>query len=227
VPSYGWKDLRSYRTYAGPLARDGEVSMRALWGGWLRHRVLGRRNIWVGCSATLVGMDRVVLHDGGHLRIGLFPFGASTHRDEAVVRIREGASLHSHGVSSIGRGARVVVDGGELHLGHATYLNSGAKIFCTTGVRIGADCALSWDVQIIDSDFHAFVRDGIAQPSSAPITIGDHVWIGTAAIILKGVTVGHGAVIAAGAVVTRDVPAGAVVAGSPARVVAEAVTWQT
>ena len=57
-----------------------------------------------------------------------------------------------------------------------------------------------------------------------PITIGDHVWVGERAMILKGVTVGDGAVIAAGAVVTRDVEPGTLVAGVPARYVRHA-TW--
>ena len=55
--------------------------------------------------------------------------------------------------------------------------------------------------------------------SKGPIIIGNEAWIGTAAIILCGVTIGEGAVVAAGAVVTRDVPAGAIVAGNPARLV--------
>jgi acetyltransferase-like isoleucine patch superfamily enzyme len=227
VPSLGWKDLREYTSYARPLARDGEISLTALRRGWLSQRVRHGRNIWIGSAAVLRGLDRVVLHDGGHLRIGLFPFGASSARDETVVRIRPGASLHSHGVTSISRGARVVVDGGELHLGHASYLGSGTKVFCTTGITIGAGCAISWDCQLIDSDFHAFVRDGVELGRSGPIAIGDHVWIGTGAVVLKGVTIGDGAVVAAGAVVTRDVPAGAVVAGVPAKVVQTDVEWTT
>jgi tetrahydrodipicolinate N-acetyltransferase len=227
VPSFGWKDLQEYTAYAKPLARDGEASLGALRRGWLSQRVRHGRNIWIGSATVLRGMERVVLHDGGHLRIGLFPFGASSASDVTVVRIREGGSLHSHGVTSISRGARVVVDGGELHLGHASYLGSGTKVFCTTGITIGADCAISWDCQLIDSDFHAFVRDGAELPRSAPITIGDHVWIGTGAVVLKGVTIGDGAVVAAGAVVTRDVPAGAVVAGVPAKVVAAEIEWTT
>ena len=57
------------------------------------------------------------------------------------------------------------------------------------------------------------------------IIIGNHVWIGMRAIILKGVTVGDGAVIAAGAVVTHDVPANTLVGGVPARVIRENIEW--
>lgn len=57
--------------------------------------------------------------------------------------------------------------------------------------------------------------------ANAPIVVGDDVWIGAAAIVLKGVTIGAGAVVAAGCVVTKDVPPGAIVAGCPARQVGQ------
>jgi acetyltransferase-like isoleucine patch superfamily enzyme len=76
---------------------------------------------------------------------------------------------------------------------------------------------------IRDSDNH--LLDG-RDRRSAPIRIGDHVWIGLRATILKGVTIGDGAVVAAGALVIHDVPPGALVGGVPARVIRENVTWQ-
>ena len=57
------------------------------------------------------------------------------------------------------------------------------------------------------------------------MVIGSHVWIGCNVLILKGVTVGDGAVIAAGSVVTKDVPAASLVGGNPARILKENVTW--
>ena len=62
--------------------------------------------------------------------------------------------------------------------------------------------------------------------STAPIHIGNHVWIGTRATILKGVDIGEGAIIAAGAVVTHDVPPHSIVGGVPAKVIAENVKWK-
>ena len=61
------------------------------------------------------------------------------------------------------------------------------------------------------------LRDRSRQPASQPVTIGDHVWIGTRVLILPGVTIGDGAVIGAGSVVTKDVPPNGIVAGNPAR----------
>jgi acetyltransferase-like isoleucine patch superfamily enzyme len=77
-------------------------------------------------------------------------------------------------------------------------------------------------VLIMDTDFHRV--DG--RPSGdAAVSIGNRVWIGVGAKILKGVTVGDGAIVAAGSVVTRDVPAATLVAGNPARVIREQVSW--
>ena len=61
---------------------------------------------------------------------------------------------------------------------------------------------------------------------SAPIKIGNHVWIGQGATILKGVTIGNNSIIAAGAIVTKDIPANCIAAGVPARVIKEDVNWK-
>ena len=112
----------------------------------------------------------------------------------------------------------------------------GALITADTSVDIGSHCLISWGVGIADSDFHpvsaaqrmidaealAPYFEGrperpLAAVRSRPVKIGDNVWIGMNAIVLKGVTIGDGSVVAAGAVVTKDVPAGTIVAGNPAR----------
>ncbi len=122
------------------------------------------------------------------------------------------------------RGNRLVLqaDGAELSIGEGTYLNWGCTVVARQRVEIGQWCAIAWNVSIMDSDFHRL--DG-AGPTTVPVRIGNFVWIGANVTILKGVTVGDGAVIAAGALVTEDVPAAALVAGVPARVVRTDVTW--
>jgi acetyltransferase-like isoleucine patch superfamily enzyme len=111
--------------------------------------------------------------------------------------------------------------GARVALGERTYVGRRSEFHCDIAIQVGSDCAISWDVQFIDSDQH--VLDG--GRNAAPIMIGDHVWIGQRATILKGVVVGDGAVIAAGSIVTKDVPARAVVAGVPARVVKADANW--
>jgi acetyltransferase-like isoleucine patch superfamily enzyme len=115
----------------------------------------------------------------------------------------------------------------------------GALFMCAESIRLGKRVVVSYNVTIADSDFHPRdpelrKQDAIANAPggdlskrppfvSRPVVIGDDVKIGTGAIVLKGVHIGAGARVAAGAVVTEDVPAGAEVAGNPARLVAQPV----
>jgi acetyltransferase-like isoleucine patch superfamily enzyme len=112
--------------------------------------------------------------------------------------------------------------GARIEVGASTYINRRTEMCAKSRVRIGARCAISWDVTITDSDYHELQ----GSPAVAAVSIGDEVWVGARAIILKGVTVGSGAVIAAGAVVSRDVPPRALVAGVPSRVIRENVSWR-
>jgi acetyltransferase-like isoleucine patch superfamily enzyme len=109
----------------------------------------------------------------------------------------------------------------------------GPIFMCWERITLGRRVVISYQVTIADSDFHpidpeARRVDAIAcapfgdrsqRPpiASRPVVIGDDVWIGVGAFLLKGVRVGNGARIGAGAVVTSDVPEGAIVEGNPAR----------
>lgn len=107
------------------------------------------------------------------------------------------------------------------------WANFGCQIRCGNQITIGNNVTFGRDVKIIDSDFHC-IRDSqkeVINPSM-PVIIGDNVWLGQSATVLKGVTIGNGAIVAANAVVTKDVPAGCIVAGNPAKVIKENVTWK-
>jgi acetyltransferase-like isoleucine patch superfamily enzyme len=111
--------------------------------------------------------------------------------------------------------------GAEIVIGDRTYINRRTEIMSKSSVKIGQDCAISWDVVISDTDYHQI----LGTSSTIPIVIGDNVWIGCKATILKGVTIGKGAVVAAGAVVTQDVEPYTLVAGIPAKVIRRNVQW--
>jgi acetyltransferase-like isoleucine patch superfamily enzyme len=101
------------------------------------------------------------------------------------------------------------------------YVNNHLNLSCFESIEIGNDVAISENVTIRDCDDH-FVGNNKA---SEPVKIGNHVWIGINATILKGVTIGDGAVIAACALVNRDVPARTLVAGVPATIKTNDVEW--
>jgi len=103
--------------------------------------------------------------------------------------------------------------GGELSIGDHTVLDAGVELIAWTRVTIGQHCYLGWDVLVMDTDLHGAGNRPVV---NRPVTIGDHVRIGARAMILKGVTIGAGATIQPGSIVTGDVPAGTEVAPPPA-----------
>jgi acetyltransferase-like isoleucine patch superfamily enzyme len=143
------------------------------------------------------------------------------------VKISGGGKLDLRPGAVIRRHARIHVgDGATLTIAPGAKIGIRNTVNVTTGLTIGSRSELSWDVEIMDTDFHTFTRaDGSISTESASVVIGEHVLIGARAVILKGVTIGDGAIVAAAAVVTRDVPAGAVVAGNPARAVGAVRDW--
>ncbi len=112
---------------------------------------------------------------------------------------------------------RTVISGpGRIRIGDRVFVNCGTVIIAVQEIVIGHDVALANEVYVMDSNSHGI--EGKA-PVEAPVRIGDGSWVGNRAMILPGVTVGKRVVIAAGAVVTHDVPDDCLVAGNPARVV--------
>ncbi len=108
-----------------------------------------------------------------------------------------------------------------LEIGSGTYTNQDVIIWCQERISIGRLCLISWDVSITDSNYHSLTGAVV----TAPVTIGDHVWVGAGARIMPGVTIGRNAMVAAGSVVTKDVPARALVGGNPAKVLRDDITW--
>jgi acetyltransferase-like isoleucine patch superfamily enzyme len=105
--------------------------------------------------------------------------------------------------------------GGTLVIGDNVLINQGATVHAALSVTIGDGTKIGDLAAVYDTDFHDLEP---GRPTRvAPVVIGENVWLGRAAIVLPGVTIGAHAVVAAGAVVTDDVPACTLVAGVPAR----------
>ncbi len=130
----------------------------------------------------------------------------------------------------------VFAHGGSIMVGDWCYIGEGTRIWSSSSITIGDRVLIAHNVNIFDSmthplgarqrheHFKAILLNG--HPSNIdlgeqPVTIANDVWIGTNACLLRGVSIGEGAIVAAGSVVTKDVPPYTIVAGNPARVVRE------
>jgi acetyltransferase-like isoleucine patch superfamily enzyme len=127
-----------------------------------------------------------------------------------------------------------------------TYISTGTHLICAQEITIGSNVLIAWGCTIIDHDSHSLNwhereedvkswREGLLAQgknaaamlknwrnvSMAPIHVEDKAWIGFNVIVLKGVTIGEGAVVGAASVVTKDVPAWTLVAGNPAKIIRE------
>lgn len=125
-------------------------------------------------------------------------------------RIYSGANI------SINENATLILGSG--------YINHNVNIACFEKIQIGEDVAISENVVIRDSDNHEI--SPAKRNMTLPIIIEDHVWIGMNAVILKGVTIGSGSIIAAGAVVTNNIPPNVIAAGVPAKVIQSNIEWK-
>lgn len=135
--------------------------------------------------------------------------------------IKKDGEFHTNNFIMIS-GSRIVVKQNAVLTIESGYMNYSSNIICDKEITIGNDVTIAAFVTIRDSDSHQIDN----KEYTKPIHIGNHVWIGTNAVILKGVNIGDNVVVAAGAVVTKDVPSNCLVGGVPAKVIKKNITWK-
>jgi acetyltransferase-like isoleucine patch superfamily enzyme len=141
---------------------------------------------------------------------------------DCVLQIGQNARIELGRWSWLGHGCKLRCHEGVISIGAKTVLGQECTISAYQHVSIGRECVIADRVMLIDFD-HGVVE--VERPIrlqgiyKRDVRVGNNVWIGYGACILRGVTVGDNAVIGTNAVVTRDVPDNAVVAGVPARVI--------
>lgn len=141
----------------------------------------------------------------------------------ARLRAAPGAQIVLGDGCVIGAATRIVVQAGRVEIGAGALLGERCTLVAHSAIAIGAGAQLGHEAVIVDFDH---VIEDVERPirtqplTSAPVTIGDGARIGLGASVLRGVSVGAGAIVEPRAVVTRDVPAGARVGGVPARMLA-------
>lgn len=178
----------------------------------------------IAFRGTKVSIDPSAVIELGSGRFSINDGWCDANPFPALFSMREQSRLIVHGSFTIYSNADISInENAVLEIGSG-FANHGARIHCFNNIKIGNKVFIGDDVAIRDSDGHEIV--GSDKPMSLPIIIEDHVWIGERVTIVKGVTIGEGSVVAAGAVVTKDVLPHTLVAGVPARVVKENVSWK-
>ncbi len=161
----------------------------------------------------------------------------------AGVRFGPAARVVGKDPSRIVVGAKTLVDGellvhdygGRIVIGESSYIGAGTRVWSGEEVRVGDHVFIAHNVTVTDTNSHQLDAEERAahyqrtvvegRPfekgtiQTAPVVIGDHAWINFNVAILKGVTIGEGAIIGAGSVVTKDVPPFVLCAGNPAQVI--------
>ena len=166
--------------------------------------------------------SRIEFTKGAFLLVGFLHYTPTP----CSMHLGRGATLSVEGTVQIQRGARIFInDGAVLEMATNTFINDCTTVTCFERITFLEGSGVSWDCNILDTAVHEIVVEGKGRPRSQPIVLGERAWIGTGAIVLPGVHVGDNAIVAAGSVVAKDVPPGALVGGNPARIIHENVEW--
>lgn len=187
--------------------------------------------IWLRYDTELCGSFTkgcIVLQGGAHSKrvtVGIYGSPGIAKGTKASLVIQNGGILKFDGTANICEGCTVRADGGEIQFGDNFYMNSNSIIWSNQKIAFGANVVLGYDVYIRDDDGHFMIRDGVKQMKAKPISIGNHVWIGAYAKILKGVSLGDDTVVAMGSYVTKCFGSNVTVAGIPAKEIQQHTNW--
>ena len=223
---------RMIRAQLTELGANGLHVRRLMNLSWTKSAIFSLLITKQGFRFLVFRKTTVCIRDKGRVIVentGRFAFNEPwlfSGTEDGTLIIGEGATLSvCNGHFSIKSGAFVELkDGAKLTLrGGGGYASRNLQIESRQEIDIGASVAIGPDVIIRDNDGHSISPE--TQPQSKKVTIGDRVWIGARATILKGVHIGDGSVIAAGSIVTTDIPPRSLAAGTPASVIRENVTW--
>lgn len=215
------------------------INLRYMVGRGLHVRRLVNISVWKTCLAAIsygqgfrfLVYPKTKISMRGDIVLGkgsLFSFNEPwffAKPESGVLIVGRNAKIILHqGDFSIKTGAFVdIKDGALLEVSGGGYAARNLQIECRKRISIGADAAIGPDVIIRDNDGHPLTTDlGL---TDSEVVIGNKVWIGARVVILKGVKIGDGAIVAAGSVVCSDVPSRTIVAGVPARVIKTDVSW--
>lgn len=158
------------------------------------------------CGVVKIGFGNVAIFD-----------------NERAVWMNRG-TIRFKGKARIGRGTRIA-NTGNLIIGDNLEITAKSEFVCKEEIEIGKDCLISWDVLIMDSDFHKIYSPiGEWINPNKRIIIGDHVWIGCRTTILKGAIIDNNTVVAANSLITGNNKGNSIIGTS--RIIRENISWE-
>lgn len=191
----------------------------------IRLPVMCSHRVWLdrlGGTVQITGEIRTGMVRIGFGEVGIF----DRERSRSIWRV-EGRVIFE-GSAKLGHGTRLSVDPtGTVVFGDDFVITAESAIVCRKAIRFGTSVLASWDVLIMDTDWHSVTdMDGTTLNPDRDIMIGNHVWIGCRSIILKGVSIPDGSIVAAGSIVTKgNLHANSMIAGAPASEVRTGISW--
>lgn len=187
------------------------------------YRILHSKTLLLHPKVRIRGIRNIEATEKIEIGIGYIGF---IHRtDKTYLNIK--GKLRFKGKYSIGRGCRFDIGENALvTIGNGGYINGNTNLIIMHSLSIGDHCAISWDCQFLDEDFHEISYSGKRLTENA-IIIGNHVWIGCGVKIYKGTVIPDGCVIAADSIV-RGVfqTESSLIGGNPAKVIKENISWR-
>jgi acetyltransferase-like isoleucine patch superfamily enzyme len=136
------------------------------------------------------------------------------------LKATDGGAIHLGPNVSVGRNVTIIAKNADITIEENTFVGESCIVVANSGIAVGADCLIGERVTIRDQDHGLELASGpfrMQRSTSTPVRIGDNVWLGANAVVLKGTSIGDDSVVGASAVVTRDVPNSCVALGIPAR----------
>jgi len=191
----------------------------------------GNSTIGIHHKTLLNVKNSKIIVNNGTLKVGIdFGYFDGGKYDSKIDRCKIfmiNSTLEIHGNVSLYPGVLIYAINAKIIIRNNTKINGGVEIVALEKIDIGEDCLFAEGIIVRDNDGHKFGTDTILsnELENKEIKIGNHCWIGQRAMLLKGVTLADNVIVGAGAVVSGNIPSNVAVAGIPARIIKENVSW--
>jgi len=223
------KGIRFIRNKVSQMGYHPKAYMQFLWINFLRKNTQCEARkakfLFPARYSVLDIHKQALLNIKGSILFGYKRIRGSKLESRLAVEGNASLTIESGNVSIYYGTDILVFNGASLTFKGTAAINQRVQIICMDNITIGDDVMISRDVVIRDNDGgHEILTAGYKK--TAPVIIGNHVWIGQGAMIMKGVTIGDGAIISAGAWVITNVKPNTLVMGDPARTIQKDIVWR-